>query len=151
MANLQGFDARTVEPTTEFEPVPAGKYLAIITNSEMKPTKSGTGSFLELTFQIIEGDLKGRNLWSRLNLNNPNALAVKIAQSELSAICRAIGIMSPNDSAELHNLPLVINVKCRKREDTGDIVNEIKGYSKKESGCTQSNQTANPTPPWARR
>jgi len=40
MANLNGFDANTVEPTTEFDPVPAGKYLAVVAASEMKPTKS---------------------------------------------------------------------------------------------------------------
>jgi len=28
MADLRGFDANTVEPTTDFEPIPAGKYLA---------------------------------------------------------------------------------------------------------------------------
>lgn len=151
MANLQGFDARTVEPTTDFEPVPAGKYLAIITDSEMKPTKSGNGNFLELTFQIIDGEFKGRNLWARLNLDNPNALTVKIAQGELSAICRALGVMAPNDSCELHNLPLVITVKCKKREDTGDIVNEIKGYAKKEASAGQPQQAAAQTPPWARR
>jgi len=151
MANLQGFDARTVEPTTDFEPVPAGKYLAIITASEMKPTKSGNGNFLELTFQIIDGEFKGRNLWARLNLDNPNALTVKIAQGELSAICRALGVMAPNDSCELHNLPLVITVKCKKREDTGDITNEIKGYAKKEASAGQPQQAAAQTPPWARR
>ena len=63
MANLQGFDARTVEPSADFEAIPAGKYLAIITDSGMKETKAGTGNYLELTLQIIEGEFKGRNLW----------------------------------------------------------------------------------------
>jgi len=151
MANLQGFDARTVEPSTDFEAIPAGKYLAIIADSEMKQTKSGTGSYLELTFQIVEGEFKGRNLWARLNLDNPNAVAVKIAQGELSAICRAIGVMAPNDSVELHNIPLVITVKCKKRTDTDEIVNEVKGYAKKEAVTGQPQQAASNTPPWARR
>jgi len=151
MANLQGFDARTVEPSTDFEAIPAGKYVAIITDSGMKQTKAGTGSYLELTFQIVEGQYKGRNLWARLNLDNPNAVAVKIAQGELSAICRAIGVMAPNDSCELHNLPLVITVKCKKRADTGEITNEVKGYAKKEATAGQPPQAAAQTPPWARR
>jgi len=151
MANLQGFDARTVEPSTDFEAIPAGKYLAIITDSGMKETKAGTGNYLELTFQIVEGEYKGRNLWARLNLDNPNAVAVKIAQGELSAICRAVGVMAPNDSCELHNLPLVITVKCKKREDTGEITNEVKGYAKKEATAVQPQQAVAQTPPWARR
>jgi hypothetical protein len=32
-----------VEPAAKFDPIPAGKYLAVITESEQKPTKAGTG------------------------------------------------------------------------------------------------------------
>ena len=83
MADMNGFDANTVEPTTEFDPVPAGKYLAVITASEMKATKAGKGSFLEIQFQIIEGEYANRNVWARLNLDNPNATAVQIARGKV--------------------------------------------------------------------
>ena len=76
MANLSGFDANRVEPSTDFDPLPAGKYLAVITDSEMKPTKAGTGNYLELTFEIIEGQHKGRRAWARLNLINGNETTV---------------------------------------------------------------------------
>jgi len=150
MANLTGFDANTVEPAAGFEPLPAAKYLAAITESEMKPTKGGTGKYLELTFQIVEGQYKGRLVWARLNLENPSAVAVKIAKGELSAICRAVGVMTPKDSAELHNLPLQITVGCRKRADTGELTNEVKGYAKKEAAVGQPQQATSATPPWAR-
>jgi hypothetical protein len=149
MANLNGFNAHNVEPNTDFEPIPAGKYLAVITGSELKPTKNGSGHYLELTFQVIEGQYKNRLLWSRLNLDNPNELTVQIAKGELSAICRAVGVMQPKDFLELHNLPLVISVKCKNREDNGEVTNEIKGYAKKEITVPQQ-ETSN-TPPWARR
>ncbi len=154
MADLSGFDANTVEPAGDFEPIPAGKYVAVITESEMKPTKAGTGNYLQLTFQIIEGPYQNRLLWARLNLDNPNETARKIAQGELSAICRAVGVLTPRDSVELHNLPLMIHVKCKKRADTGEITNEIKGYSKKESpqpaATASPSATNNSTPPWKR-
>lgn len=153
MADLRGFDANNVEPAGDFEPIPAGKYLAVITDSEMKPTKAGTGNYLQLTFQIIEGPYSNRLLWARLNLDNPNDTARKIAQGELSALCRAVGVLAPNDSVELHNLPLVIHVRCKKRSDTGEITNEIKGYSKKETPPpppSNSAPAAKSTPPWKR-
>ncbi|MFQ5732749.1 MAG: DUF669 domain-containing protein [Planctomycetaceae bacterium] len=149
MATLN-FNAHEVEPSTDFEPIPAGKYLAVITESEFKPTKSGNGSYLQFTFEILDGEHKGRHLWARLNLDNPNQTAVKIARGELSAICRAVGVMAPNDSVELHNLPLVVTVRCKKRADTGDITNEIKGYAKKEAANGQPQQAASTTPPWRR-
>ena len=150
MADLRGFDANTVEPRTAMEAIPAGKYLAMITASEMKPNKAGTGQFLELVFTILEGELKNRQVWARLNLENPNELAMKIAQAELSAICRAVGIMAPNDSVELHNLPLVIRVKCKKRKDTDEITNEINGYEKREAVTGKPQQAQTNTPPWRR-
>ena len=151
MANLNGFNATEVEPTSSFEPLPAGKYLAAITESEMKPTKNGSGSYLQLAFTILDGEHRNRVLWARLNLNNPNATAVKIARSELSAICHAVGVMQPRDSVELHNLPLVITVKMKKREDTGELTNEIKGYERKEpNGQAQQAPVTDNTPPWKR-
>lgn len=152
MANLNGFDATAVDPNFAFDPVPAGKYTAVITASEMKPTKKGTGQYLELTFQVIEGEHKGRNLWARLNLDNPGATAVKIARAELSAICRAVGVLAPKDSTELHNLPLVIKVGVKNRDDNGEQTNVIKGYEKKDAAAARAPAVAgnNSTPPWRR-
>jgi hypothetical protein len=150
MVSLNGFDATQVEPAAAFDPLPADKYLVAITESEFKPTKAGTGRYLQLTFQVLEGPFKGRYLWSRLNLENPNAVAVKIAYAELSAICRAVDVLQPKDSVELHNLPLVVKVKCKKQADTGEIVNEVKGYEKKEAGAGQPQQAQTSTPPWRR-
>lgn len=132
MANLNGFNANQMEPATDFEAIPAGKYVAVVTASEMKATKNGNGAYLDLTFQIIEGEFKNRLLWARLNLDNPNPLAMKIARSELSAMCRAVGVLEPKDSCELHNLPLVITVK-QKTDGDGEVRNEIKAYARRES------------------
>ena len=153
MATLNGFDANQVEPTDEFEPIPAGKYTAVVTDSEVKETKAGTGTYLQLAFQVLDGEYRGRMLWSRLNLDNPNPTAVKIAQQELSAICRAVGVLTPTDSVELHDLPLVIHVRCRRRNDTGELTNEIRGYSSVASGLSPAaaaKPVASGAAPWKR-
>lgn len=149
MADLNGFDANEVEPTSDLDPIPAGKYLAMITDSEMKPTKNGDGHYLLLTFQILEGPCKNRHVWARLNLSNPNETAVRIARAELSAICRAVGVMVPRDSVELHNLPLQITVRLKKRPDTGELQNEVRGYDKKGATGQPARQEAG-APPWRR-
>jgi len=155
------FNANEVEPSVGFEAIPAGKYQAVIVDSDMKPNKAGTGEYLQLEFEIIEGEFKNRKVWTRLNLNNPNPDAVRMARADLSAICHAVNVIQPGDSVELHNLPLTITVKCRKTPD-GDIVNEIKGYAAKEatsgnaaapatSAAQQPQGTAPSAPPWARQ
>jgi len=151
MFDLRGFGANKVEPTGGFEPIPDGKYVAVIIGSEEKVTKSGKGSVLQLTFRIIEGPFTDRLIRAWLNLDNPNATAVKIACEQLAAICLAVDVPTPNSSLELHDLPLVIHVKCKKRDDTGEMVNEIKGYSKKEPPPpAAAGPAANSTPPWKR-
>lgn len=127
MADLNGFDARTVEPDAGFNPIPAGKYDVIITASEKKQTAAGDGSYLKLEFQVISGQHQNRKLWTNLNLDNKNAQAVQIARAQLSAICRAVNVPTPKDSSELHNKPLVAKVVVRKSEEYGDQ-NDLKGF-----------------------
>lgn len=128
MGNLTGFDARTIEPSQSYEPVPPGEYDAAIMSSEMKPTKDGKGVFLELVFKILGGQYQNRELRSRLNMQNENQTTVAIAQGQLSSICRAVGVLTPTDSSELHMKALRITVKTKRRDDNGELTNEIKGY-----------------------
>ena len=158
MATLN-FNANEVEPSKAFDPIPAGKYIAVITDSEMKETRAGTGRYLQLEFEITDGEFAGRKLWSRLNIENQNAEAVRMARADLSAICRAVNVLTPNDSIDLHNLPLVIKVHCRKDKNTGEITNDIRGYEPKANYRPEPKQApATPTtaqtprvpskPPW---
>jgi hypothetical protein len=156
---ILNFNANEVEPSKAFDPIPAGKYIAVITDSEMKETRAGTGRYLQLEFEITDGEFAGRKLWSRLNIENQNAEAVRMARADLSAICRAVNVLTPNDSADLHNLPLVIKVHCRKDKNTGEITNDIRGYESKANYKPEPKQApATPTtaqtarvpskPPW---
>lgn len=142
----QAFDPNTVPPAQDFSPLPSGEYPAIITESDMKPTKAGTGQYLELTFQVIDGPAKGRLVWARLNLDNPNPKAVEIAQRDLSTICAAAGIREAiTDSQVLHNKPMVIRVEFvpagPKNQRDG---NEIKGYKQLEGAAGHSPQQPSP-------
>jgi len=134
MADLSGFDANQVEPNSGFGVIPAGDYDALIVDSKMKPTKDGNGSYLELKLQICNhSEYKNRLLWDRLNLKNNSEKAVQIAKGTLSAICRAVNVLTPKDSAELHNRPLRVSVAVRK-DNSGNDSNEIKGYKPRQAG-----------------
>ena len=132
--NLSGFNAAEVEPQGSFEPIPAGWYTAMITDSEFKPTKNGNGEYLQLRLDVIEGEHEGRVLFDRLNLNNPNQTAVEIAQRQLSAICRAVGVMTPQDSNDLHDRPLKVKVSIRPAGNGYEASNEVKAYEAADGG-----------------
>lgn len=147
MANLSGFDANTVEPNS-FDCIPAGDYEVAIVASEMKSTKDGNGKYLNLELQVLSGQFQNRKLFDRLNLENLNAQAVQIARGTLSGICRAVGVLTPKDSSELHLKPMVATVKIRKSDEHGDQ-NEIKGYKSRHApAASQQTQPSADAAPW---
>lgn len=146
---LNGFNAAEVEPNAPRDPIPAGWYKAVITESIEKPTKAQTGSYLQLTLEVIEGDHAGRKLFERLNLNNPNQQAVEIAQRSLSGICRAVGVMTPRRSEDLHDKPLMVKVKVTPPRDGYEAGNEISGYEPVQQK-QQASSGGGSTPPWKR-
>lgn len=149
MADLRGFNAEEHEPLDSLDPVPAGWYTVIITDSEMKPTKAGDGEYLQLAMQVVEGEYQGRRIWDRLNLINSNQTAVEIAQRALASICRAVGVLTPTDSSELHDRPLEVKVSVRPAKDGYDASNEVKGYREVGTAGTVPPQ-ATPTAPAAK-
>lgn len=148
---LSGFDANTVEPNAPREVLPAGWYKCVFTKSEEKPTKAQTGSYLQMNAEIIEGEHQGKSLTERLNLNNPNVTAVEIAQRTLSAICRAVGVMTPRNSDELHDKPLMVKVKVKAAKGDYGASNEIEGYEAVSGGAAKTEaKVGGSTPPWKR-
>jgi hypothetical protein len=125
--NLEGYDASKFEPNNDFDPLPAGDYNVVIVNSERKKTKSGTGEMLKLELQVLDGKFQNRKLWDQLNIRNPSDVAQKIALGTLSSICRAVNVLTPRDSSELHGKPLTVRVRMLDRSDYGPQ-NEIASY-----------------------
>jgi len=154
--DLNGFNALEVEPQTSMEPLPAGWYKCVISETEEKPTKAGTGSYLQLQLDVIEGQYQGRKAFDRLNLKNPNQTAVEIAQRTLSSICRAVNVPNPRDSYELCDKPLMVKVAVRPADGQYDASNDIKGYAACDTqvaapaAAATASVNGAATPPWKR-
>lgn len=152
--DLTGFDANQVEPNAVLEPLPAGWYQAVFTASEEKPTKAQTGSYLQLTCEIIDGQYRGRKVIERLNLNNPNEQAREIASRTLSAICRAVGVMTPRRSEDLLDRPFRVKIAVKPGDGQYGPSNEIKGYEAAGGSAAAAPAAAAPAaasvPPWRR-
>ena len=127
MASLnEAFDATTVVPNKPLEPLPPGRYVVQIVNSEMRPTKDGMGQLQWLELDVLEGEFAGRKLFDRLNLVNANPTTVEIAQRTLSAICHAVGKMQVDDSEQLHLIPLMADVKVQPPKNGYDAQNTLR-------------------------
>lgn len=159
MVDLSGFDASQVPEQQEFSALPEGQYIAIATATEKKPTKRGDGAYLQITFEVVDGTQKGRKLWARLNLWNPSKTAVDIAQRELGAICRAVGVIVPGKAEALHNKPLMltVGVEIDDRNREGNVIKKYDalsgatgtaGFNSAPAAAPAFPQAAAVTPPW---
>jgi len=137
------FDASQVAPQQATGPLPAGTYLAHITESDVQPLKSGTGEGLKLTFEIMDGQFKGRKVWEILNIRDSNEDSQRIPQSLLSALCHAVNVIKLMDTAALHFKPVRINLTVREAQGIYKASNNIKGY---ESAGGFTAPAAAPTP-----
>ena len=147
------FNVSEVAPAEEFKPLPEGKYEAVISDSDVKATRAGNGSYIQLEFEVVSGEHKGRRLWGRYNVENTNREAVEIGRAQFSAVCQAAGVPNPRDTAELHNRTLVLSVRYKRRKDTDELENVISGYKPKETAAQPAApaQQQPSTAPWARK
>lgn len=152
------FNAQTVPPQVGMEALPQAWYKMVITKSAIKPNQKGDGGMLALSFTVQEGPLQGRVWVNNLNLFNPNAQAVEIAQKELSAICHVTGqyMLQSNDQSEdqavpnLHNIPFYVHVMPQKgdaRYNTAIGYKDINGNDPgKQGAAPHAPQTAPAAP-----
>jgi hypothetical protein len=110
------------ERSNSFGPLPAGEYEMMIVKSETKPTKSGNGHYLELEMHVVSGQHSGRRHWERLNLDNPNQQAVKIAEESLAKLCMALKIDDVEDSEQLHDQVFIAEIGIDKKDETRNVI-----------------------------
>ena len=156
MAQLK-FNAAEVD-TTSRDAIPSGTYEAVVTDSETRATKNGTGLGINLTFEILsEGPAKGRKVFAWINYENASAKAQQIGREELASLCKAVGVVELDDTVQLHNLPLLITVGLDRNDPTKNV---IKAYKPKAGNREQGTgnggstasvpKTASGAAPWAR-
>jgi hypothetical protein len=151
MASIM-FNAAEVQPSS-FEAIPTGTYEAVISNSESRPMKSGNGMGFNLEFEIISGECKGRKVFAWITFEHRTSPdAQRIGREQLSAICRAVGVTQLNDTAQLHNLPLLIVVALDKNDPTRNIIKGFKAVKSVGAGAAAPQAAPqNQGAPWARR
>ena len=108
--------------TSTFDPLPNGTYSAMISNSDYKATKAGTGHYIELVIDIIDGPHAGRKLWERLNVDNPNKQAEDIARGALNRLLMACGKPDAKDTESIHDIAFIMVLDIDRKEPTRNKV-----------------------------
>lgn len=149
------FNASGITPKTSYDPIPAGWYLAQITDSNVNPAKSGNGMRMSLTFDIIDGQFKGRKIFTGLNVQHVDPETERISQEQLGNLMHAIGVIDLKDTAQLHMKPVMIKVKVREAKGGYDASNDVSGYKPATNATTPTGgvpAAANASlPPWQKK
>lgn len=82
---------KDAEAGSGFDPVPEGIYRVLLTDSEVKATKSG-GHYLNAKFELHGNpEFDGRVLFHKFNWDNSNAQAVSIGLGQIKDLAIAAG------------------------------------------------------------
>ena len=111
-----------------FEPLPAGEYKVQITDSDIVTPKSGNGSMIKFTYEVIANpQFDGRKIFDNIIIEHYSSVeAERIGKQKLNTICALTGVKSLKDTAQLHGkaMALLISVK----DNQGEKQNVIKKY-----------------------
>lgn len=139
-------------PSSDFDEIPVGEYLGMVTESDLKENKNKNGNVLSLKIQIVQGDLMNRTMFCNLNIRHSNPVAERIAQQQLKSLTQAVGLASATDSVQLHDKLFMFTVAKRKDGD-GTEIKKFKGTTTapQPSQSPSRSETVPPgsKPPWA--
>lgn len=134
-----------------FDPLPDGWYTVTITESDIKATKKGDGSYIKNRYDVVGPTHQGRVVFGNINIKNPNKKAEEIGYQDLGDLLRAIGMPKLDDTDQLVGKSLQIRL-VQKTDDFGTR-NEVKGFKATTSqvASTPSAPAKSSTPPWVKK
>lgn len=80
-----------VKTKKTYDPMPKGKYLMQLTRLTEKDTKAGNGTYLDATFQVVEGEFKNRLVFHKFHVANPNSKCQEVGIDQLNKFLKCSG------------------------------------------------------------
>ena len=105
----------------DFKPLPPGSYVCRLASGELRQARTGTPEYV-LTFKVLEGEHKGRQVWHSLYLT---PAALPMAKRD----CAKLGMTSP----EQMELPVPRGLRCKvqvslRKDDNGTEQNRVRTF-----------------------
>lgn len=153
----QSFVAEELPQSNNYDPVPEGWYNVVVHSAELKPTKDGSGQYINIRYDITGPTHQGRVIYDIINIKNKSSQAEEIGRQQLGNLMRSIGLAKVDDTDELIGGNIQIKVGIRQQEGY-EPTNNVKGY-KALSGSiptqpkveTQDSSSSKAAPPWAKK
>lgn len=125
MASLRGeYDTDAGTPG-DFDVFEAGTYPVELVESDIVPTKAGTGKMFKYRLRVTQGEMENRLVFGQMNIQNPSAVAAKIGSEEFRALREIVDVMDPDDTADLHFIEFMAVVKVTPDKGEYKAKNEV--------------------------
>jgi len=147
---LGGFNADEHEMPRDDAPLPAGGYYLEVENIDLKQTANGQGTGANVQFDVLgdeQGNHTGRKCFVWFNLQHSNEQAQKVGQAQFAELCKACGIITPQDTDELLGSKIFAKVSIDKKDATKNNVRGFKAIEAATNQTTAPAQSAAHTPP----
>lgn len=105
--------------------LPEDRYSLEIVESEYAVAHDGAA--LRCKAQVIEGERAGHAYWLTYDLENRDEAKQQTGQREFAGLRRAVGVLNPEDSGELHWKAFDVQIGVR-TNDAGEPENVIRKY-----------------------
>ena len=114
------YNVQNAPQDSAYGPVPAGDYVATIEKAEIKNTKAGTGSYLNLQLKLQNG----RVVFGTITLRNQSKAAEDIGKVQMGQLQVAAGIPLLTDTDQLIGSSVLVHITIRQQagyEDSNNV------------------------------
>ena len=130
----ENYDATTVDTSSQYDPIPEGRYTLCVDSHEVKPTKAAidagesTPAYERVGFQVLDGEHQGRKFFKQFNLYRDKDKAYEIAFKDMACLTKACGVVRARSMADLENKTFVADVVIKPGKGEYGPQNEIKNW-----------------------
>jgi hypothetical protein len=132
--------------------IPAGEYRLICTKAELATSTNGKYDMVKLQWSVGSGEFQNRVVFDQMIIkttaSDANAKqAVAIGHRRLKAMCLAVGVDKPNDTADFVGKKCNAAVIIAKSDEYGDR-NEVRKYKPANNAPQPASGTATGKGEW---
>ncbi|MGX1786869.1 DUF669 domain-containing protein [Bosea sp. NPDC055332] len=128
MASIAGSYNPDAEPSSGFSLLPDDTYTLEIVESSYDANQDGDGMSLSLKAQVVGGEYDQRIYYIWMDLEHDDDKRQERGQSDFAALRRAVGVLNPQDTEELHFKPFQVKIGQYTSRKTGKTNNTVKEY-----------------------
>lgn len=155
MAYFDPINTNDYKDANNMDLIPNGIYKMQVKEAEVCTSKNGSGQYIKMTWEIVEGTYAKRIIFQNINIRNTSANAEKIGRGQLARVLTSMGITVCNNTDQLLYKPVMGKIgvevdKTGQYEDRNKVIS-TSPYSSNDVVVPNNVETEPSTPSMAKK